>query len=181
MPAKRKHRPNSSGTPKRLAQLISSIEGDFIGEMHRPPIEYDRLFFWSYCYSDVEFKNQMIELMLQAEIPQRLIYIYDKTGFMVNDEGYKRLSKSEKEEIRVASAQFDALSSEGDVYAPEDYNSFGPTEGDPLIQAIYILGNFIERNINSGAVKIDERKFVCSYLLVRAFRIVRAIFRSKRY
>jgi hypothetical protein len=184
MPTKTKQRrAKSSGPPKRLAELVSRIEGDFIEEMRRQPTEHDRLFYWSYCYSDAEFKNQMIELMLQAKIPQRLIYIYDKTGFMVNDEGYKRLSNSEKKEIRLVSLQFDALSSEGtpNVYAPEDYNSFGPTEGDPLIQAIYILGNFIERNINSGAYNIDERKFVCSYLLVRAFRIVRAIFRSKRY
>lgn len=49
------------------------------------------------------------------------------------------------------------------------------------MQALYVFGNFIERNINSGRYRLDNKGFICSYLLVRAFRIIRAIFRSERY
>ena len=140
------------------------------------------MFYWSFCYSDSEFKDMTIKLMLHAKIPQHLIYIFDTTGFMVNERGYKRLSKEEKEEIKQANAQYAALEEEGkeEVYKLSDYEDFESTD-DPLVNALYVFGNFIERNINSGLYKVDNQRFMCSYLIVCAYRIVRAIFRSQRY
>ncbi len=167
-----------------LSALVGGIEESFSETMRRPPLDGDRLFHWTYCYSDAEFKNIMIKLFINAEIPQHLIYIYDKTGFMVSEEGYKRLSKKERNEIRKANLEYDVVEEEtdGDVYKLSDYDDSGLSdETDPLIQALYVLGNFIERNINSGEYKIDVQKFVCGYLIVRAYRLVRAVFRSQRY
>jgi hypothetical protein len=126
----------------------------------------------------------MIQAMLHAKTPQHLIHIYEKTGFIVDSESYRRLSRSEKKEIREANAEYDALHGERaqDLYQLSDYNDFGKEDGpNPTVNALYILGNFVERNVDAGDFKIDEQRFICAYLVVRAFRILRAIFRSKRY
>ena len=125
----------------------------------------------------------MIASMLQANTPQHLIYIYDKTGFMVSEEGYKRLTKDEKREIRKAGQEYDALDKQGqgNVYKLSDYDEMGTEEDDPLKNALYVFGNFIERNVNSGRYTVDVQRFVCAYLIVRTYRIVRAIFRSQKY
>jgi hypothetical protein len=115
--------------------------------------------------------------MLRANAPQRLIYIFDKTGFMVSKEGYKRLTKEEKGEIKRAGLEYDAL----DLHKLSDYDEMGTAEDDPLQNALYVFGNFIERNVNSGRYTIDVQRFVSAYLVVRAYRIVRAIFRSQKY
>jgi hypothetical protein len=184
MATRTKQRHSKSASPaKELTQVLKDVEQRFREAMCRPARAHDRLSYWSYCYSDSEFRDNMIKALLQAKIPQHLIYIYDKTGFMVNEHGYKRLSKKEQEEIRNASSEYDVLEEETqqDIYKLEDYNDFGSTESNPLINALYIFGNFVERNINSGQQRIDSQKFICTYLLIRAFRIVRAIFRSQHY
>jgi hypothetical protein len=79
-----------------LSELTEQVEHSFFEAMRRPPRDGDRPFYWSYCYSDAEFNTLMIATMLRASIPQRLIYIYDKTGFMVSKEGHKRLTKEEE-------------------------------------------------------------------------------------
>jgi hypothetical protein len=125
----------------------------------------------------------MIETLLRADIPQRLIYIYDKTGFMVSKEGYKRLTKEERKEVRQAGLEYDALDQESDedVYKLSDYDEMGTEKDDPLKNALYVFGNFIERNVNSGRYTVDVQRFVCGYLIVRSYRIVRAIFRTQKF
>jgi hypothetical protein len=168
--------------PKEALEAISSAEDLFSKAMYRPPQDYDRIFYWSYCYSEVEFKNLMIQTMLQAKIPEELIFIYDKTGFMVNEHGYKQLSKSEKREIEKAGKEYEKLSRKKEkIYKTSDYDSNHVETDDPLVTALYIFGNFIERNINSGERELDEQVYVISYLLVRAFRLIRALVRSKKY
>jgi len=80
-----KHKSRTPGIPN-LSELTEQIEDNFFEAMHRPPRDGDRLFYWTYCYSDAEISSQMIATMLRANIPQRLIYVYDKTGLMVSDE-----------------------------------------------------------------------------------------------
>jgi hypothetical protein len=166
-----------------LSELMEQVKHSFFEAMCRPPEDGDRIFHWSYCYSDAEFNALTITTMLRANIPQRLIYIFDKTGFMVSKEAYKRLTNEEKEEIRLARLEYDALDSRNreNVYKPSDYDETGIEEDDPLKNALYVFGNFIERNVNSGRHSIDVQRFVCAYLLVRTYRIVRAIFRSQKY
>jgi uncharacterized protein DUF5677 len=182
-PITKKRRPKSARAPKELIEALRGAEESFLDKMQRPAEVGDRLFFWSYCHSDAEFKNEMIKIMLHAKIPQHLIYIYDKTGFMVNEHGYKRMPRKERKEIRDAGLEYDALEEEQleDLYKLADYEDFGSPEDDPLVHALYILGNFIERNVNAEQQRIGNQKFICAYLLVRAFRIIRAIFRSQRY
>lgn len=166
-----------------LSELTEQIEHSFFEAMRRPTRDGDRPFYWSYCYSDAEFKALMIANMLQASTPQRLIYIYDKTGFMVSKEGYKRLTKEEKKEIRLASLEYDTLDqqSQENIYKLSDYDEMGTEKNDPLQNALYVFGNFIERNVNSGDYTVDIQRFVCAYLVVRAYRIVRSIFRSQKF
>lgn len=177
-----KQRSKRSGTPN-LQELTQQIEQHFFEAMRRPPREGDRLFYWSYCYSDAEYSAFIIADMLRADIPQHLIYIFDKTGFMVSKEGYRQLTKEQKKEIELASLEYEALEEQGrgDVYKLSDYDEMGTEEDDPLRNALYVFGNFIERNVNSGRYNIDIQRFVCAYLIVRSYRIVRAIFRSQKY
>jgi hypothetical protein len=120
--------------------------------MRRPPRDGDRPFYWSYCYSDTEYKAATIRLMLRAGSPQRLIHIYQRTGFMVSKEGYKKLTKEEKGEIKLAGSEYDALreKSKDDIYKMADFDDLAMEDNDPLINALYIFGNFIERNVNSS-------------------------------
>lgn len=180
---KRKRGPKLRRSTEEIKRIFEATEEKFFEAMRRPPIASDRIFYWSYCFSDSEFKNITIKAMIHAEISQHLIYIFDKTGFMVSKEGYKRLSKEEKEEIRAASTEYDILEEEddGNIYKLADYDDFGSIDDDPLVQALYIFGNFIERNINSSKHRVDNHRFICAYLLIREFRLVRAIFRSQRY
>ena len=166
-----------------LLELTEQVERSFFEAMCRPAREGDRLFYWSYCYSDAEHKALMIANMLRADTPQHLIYIFDKTGFMVSKEGYKRLTKDQKKEIRLAQQEYEVLERQGqqNVYNLSDYDEMGTEEDDPLKNALYVFGNFVERNVNSGHYTIDVQRFVCAYLIVRSYRIVRAIFRSQRY
>jgi hypothetical protein len=177
-----KRKSRTSGIPT-LPELTEQIEHSFSEAMHRPPVNGDRLFYWSYCYSEAELKSTTIATMLRASTPRRLIYIYDKTGFMVAKEGHKRLTKEEKKEIRLAGLEYDALDpqSQENVYKLSDYDEMGTKEDDPLKNALYVFGDFIERNVNSGRHTLDVQRFVCAYLIVRTYRIVRAIFRSQKY
>jgi hypothetical protein len=65
-----------------LSELTEQVEQTFFEAMRRPLGDGDRPFYWSYCYSDAEFNALMIANLLRANIPQRLIYIYDKTGLL---------------------------------------------------------------------------------------------------
>lgn len=42
----------------------------------------------------------MIEAMISAGTPERLIHIFDKTGFIVNKSGWDKLSEAERSAIK---------------------------------------------------------------------------------
>jgi hypothetical protein len=183
MPRDKKRKLNRDQFPVDLSGVIDEMEHRFHKVMHRPPMPNDRVMYWTYCYSEAEIKRQTIQNMLEAGIPPHLIYIFDKTGFAVAQEGFKRLSRKEKKEIKDAAREYEKLheTNEQPKYDPSDYNDTDFDDADPLINVLYTLGNFIDRNINSDQYKLDDQRFVCAYLVVRAFRIVRAIFRSQRF
>lgn len=60
-----KRRSRTHGIPN-LSELTEQIEHGFFEAMRRPPREGDRLFYWSYCYSDAEVRMLMIANMLRA-------------------------------------------------------------------------------------------------------------------
>jgi hypothetical protein len=78
-----------------LSQLTQELDDNFFEALRRPPKSGDRLFYWTYCYSEPEISAITIAVMLRAGTPQRLIYIFDKTGFVVAKEGFKRLTREE--------------------------------------------------------------------------------------
>jgi hypothetical protein len=173
---------NKTNIPSAL-DILDEVSDKFFDAMRRPPGNGDRLFHWSYCYSDSEFNSLMIRSLIQAKLPQRLIYIYDRTGFLVSKDAYKRLTKEEKQEIRNAGLEYDTLAEQSgdEIYKLADYDETGIGANDPLQNALYVFGNFIERNVNSGEYAVDTQRFVCAYLVVRTYRIIRAIFRSQKY
>jgi len=52
------------------------------------------------------FKNDMLAAMRAASIPPQLIYAYDRTGFLLLEEGYKNLSAEDKAEYDAAIAEY---------------------------------------------------------------------------
>lgn len=172
----------SASLNPNLQNALVESEKAFLDFMQRPILDHDRLFYWSYCYSELEFKHSMIHTMLVAGIPEELVYVYDKTGFAVGEEGYAQLTKEEKKEIKSAIADYKKIARKKvKLYDISKYDNNHVDQHDPLVSALYIFGNFIERNVNSGNGAITEQNLVVSYLLVRAYRILRALARSQKF
>jgi hypothetical protein len=53
-----------------------------------------------------KIKRDVIAAMRAAGIPPQLIYAYDRTGFLLSQEGYKSLSPQDKVEYDAAIADY---------------------------------------------------------------------------
>jgi hypothetical protein len=51
-------------------------------------------------------KQEVIAAMRAAGIPPKLIYVYERTGFLLSKEGYKSLSPEDKAEYDAAIAEY---------------------------------------------------------------------------
>ena len=51
-------------------------------------------------------KQEMLAAMRAASIPPQLIYAYERTGFLLAEEGYKSLSPEDKAEYDAAIADY---------------------------------------------------------------------------
>jgi hypothetical protein len=102
---------------------------------------------------------------------------------MVSKEGWKNLSAEEKEEIEQAADEYEALREEagGDIYEAQKYAPTDLDSNNPFISNLYIIGNFIERNVNDGRLKPNNKHFAVSFLIVRAYRLIRALYRMEKY
>jgi hypothetical protein len=58
------------------------------------------------------FKKDMLAAMRTAGIPPQLIYAYDRTGFLLSQEGYKSLSPEDKAEYDAAIDEYFAKAKE---------------------------------------------------------------------
>jgi len=59
-----------------------------------------------------KIKRDMLAAMRAAGIPLQLIYAYDRTGFLLSQEGYKSLSPEDKAEYDAAIAEYFAKAKE---------------------------------------------------------------------
>ena len=153
----------------------------FCETFHREMTEEDRFFYWSSVYSDEEFKNLNIKIMIDAGIPESHIYAYEKTGLMVTEEGYKNLSIKDKKALHKAGKEHDKHPNKGRIYNKADYDSDWLEPDGSFTIALYIFSQFVEKNINSGQKPLGYERFISGYLVVRAYRLLRCIFRSKKY
>ena len=55
-----------------------------------------------------KIKRDMIAAMRAASIPPQLIYAYERTGFLLSQEGYKSLSPEDKAEYDAAIEEYHA-------------------------------------------------------------------------
>ena len=55
-----------------------------------------------------KIKRDMIALMRSAGISPELIYAYERTGFLLNEAGYKNLSADDRAEYDAAIAEYRA-------------------------------------------------------------------------
>jgi hypothetical protein len=53
-----------------------------------------------------KLKKDMLAAMRAASIPPQLIYAYERTGFLLSQEGYKSLSPEDKAEYDAAIADY---------------------------------------------------------------------------
>jgi hypothetical protein len=53
-----------------------------------------------------KIKRDVIAAMRAADMPPQLIYAYDRTGFLLSQEGYKSLSPEDKAEYDAAIAEY---------------------------------------------------------------------------
>jgi hypothetical protein len=51
-------------------------------------------------------KQEMLAALRAASIPPQLIYAYERTGFLLLEEGYKNLSPEDKAEYDAAIAEY---------------------------------------------------------------------------
>ena len=51
-------------------------------------------------------KQEMLAAMRAASIPSQLIYAYERTGFLLLEEGYKNLAPEDKAEYDAAIAEY---------------------------------------------------------------------------
>jgi hypothetical protein len=59
-----------------------------------------------------KIKRDVIAAMRAASIPPQLIYAYERTGFLLLEEGYKNLSLEDKAEYDAAIAEYFAKAKE---------------------------------------------------------------------
>ena len=59
-----------------------------------------------------KIKRDMIAAMRAASIPPQLIYAYERTGFLLSQEGYKSLSPEDKAEYDAAIEEYFAKAKE---------------------------------------------------------------------
>jgi hypothetical protein len=51
-------------------------------------------------------KQEILAAMRAASIPPQLIYAYERTGFLLLEEGYKNLAREDKAEYDAAIAEY---------------------------------------------------------------------------
>lgn len=61
--------------------------------------------------SSDKLKREMLAVMRAAGTPPHLIYAYEKTGFLLSEDGYKALSREDKAEYDAAIDEYFANNS----------------------------------------------------------------------
>jgi hypothetical protein len=83
----------------------------FIEKFGREPRPDDPLFFdpdydTPVALSEEKLRAHTLEALRAAKIPPHLVYAYAKTGFIVNEEGYKQMSSADRAEYNAAIEEY---------------------------------------------------------------------------
>jgi hypothetical protein len=83
----------------------------FIEKFGREPGPDDPVFFdpdydTPVALSEEKLRAHALEAMRAAEIPPHLVYAYAKTGFIVNEQGYKQMSSADRAEYNAAIEEY---------------------------------------------------------------------------
>jgi len=162
---------------KKLFKVeLSEAEKRFRSLMMRNPIEGDPVIFESYFDSRVEFKRNTIRTMIYSEIPHHLIYIFDKTGFILSEENRHKMPEEDLIEIEMA---FDEYFSDPEInrYKIEKYIDHNFENCLQLTIPLYIIGNYIDRNFNNSEKMRNYESIVFYYIVLRSYRLIRSIWK----
>jgi hypothetical protein len=88
---------------KEAEQALEDQTKAFIAKFGRAPGPNDPIFFDPDSdvprpYPEEKLKAEMLEAMKAAGMRPELIYAYEKTGFFVNETGYKSMSPADRRE-----------------------------------------------------------------------------------
>jgi hypothetical protein len=108
--------------PKRdprsqVQQALEAQRKEFIKKFGREPGPNDPLLFdpdadTPQSYPEERLRQEMVEAMLEAEMPGHLIYAYSKTGLLVNEHGYRNMSSADRREYDAAIAEYHKMTPE---------------------------------------------------------------------
>jgi hypothetical protein len=112
--------------------------------------------------------------MIETGANPALIYVFDKTGFLPSTENRGRFSP---EEILEIDSAFDEFNEEDHEYALDDYLDDNFENHLDLTIALYVFGNFIERNFVNDRMITGYSRFVSYYLIFRSYRLLRSIWK----
>ncbi|WP_334147862.1 hypothetical protein [Hyphomicrobium sp.] len=101
---------------RMLAQQLRKARKQFIKRFGREPREGDPLLWDEDAPGDEpvpmteeKLRRQMLDNMAKAGTPGHLIYAFEKTGLIVDDAGYRRLSADDRAAWDNAMAEYEAM------------------------------------------------------------------------
>jgi hypothetical protein len=121
------------GERKRtLAEARPKLREAFIEKFGREPGPDDPLVFDADYDTPVplteeKFRARTLEAMRASGTPPHLVYAFEKTGFMVNEQGYKQMSPADRAEYDAAIKEYFAMERRTD---PQWY-AFASSRDDP--------------------------------------------------
>lgn len=104
-------------TPE-IAEGLEAQRIAFIEKFGREPSGDDPIFFDPDCdtptqISEEKMTRQMVEAFREAGVPERLIHVYEKTGYIITNENYHLIPKEGRRAARKAAKEFDKMNRRG--------------------------------------------------------------------
>jgi hypothetical protein len=105
----------SRKAPPDLERLMRKQRKLFIKKFGREPTDADPVFFDPEAeapkplFEAPDFDAMMAGAMREAGTDPLLIYVYQKTGFILNEQGYKNLSKKDRAEYDAVVEEYYAM------------------------------------------------------------------------
>jgi hypothetical protein len=125
------------GDRKRtLAEARRKLREAFIEKFGREPGPDDPLIFdedydTPVPLSEEKFRAHTLEAMRTAGIPPHLVYAYDKTGFVVNEQGYKQMSPAARAQYIAAIKEYFAIEESQKRKTDPQWYAFASSRDDP--------------------------------------------------
>jgi hypothetical protein len=100
-------------TPE-MEKILRRQRKRFIKKFGREPSPSDPIFFDPNASQPLpldpqQLRNETLKAMLAAGTPPHFVYAYQKTGFLVNETGYKNMSPEDRAEYDAAIDEYFAM------------------------------------------------------------------------